>query len=152
MTYGALWLAWPTHAVRLINDTTGRELACAAAQTGLALRLTYVHSIYGQPAAEEFVVGVEGLELVRLRSASVPVLEYYARRESIRQEGAEHVIEVPHERHASLTVLVSALGQRAVHYDGRVWALPDLAADGDRVRLTVERAPRLCTLWPRQPR
>ena len=152
MTCAALWLAWPVQAVRLINDTNGRDLDCVAAHSGAPLRLTYVHSIYSQPAAEEFLVGDDGLELVGLRSPSVPVLEYYARREPIRRDGAEHAIDVPHERHTSLTVLVSALGQRTVHYDGRVWTLPDLAADGDRVRLTVERAPRLCTLWPRQPR
>ena len=142
------WLLWPVPAVRLLNDSTGAELACAPAVHGAPLRLTYVHSIYREPASEEFVVRETGLELVRLRSASVPVLEYYARPETIRSSGGEHVIEVPAERHTALPVLVSVLGQRTVHYDGRTWALPRLAADGERVRLTVERAPRLCTLWP----
>ena len=85
---------------------------------------------------------------MRLRSPSVSVLEYYARPEPIRPDGAEHVIHVASERHTSLPVLVSALGQRTVHYDGRRWPLHELAADGDRVRLTVERSPRICTLWP----
>ena len=146
------WLLWPVPAVRLLNDSTGVELGCAPAVDGAPLRLTYVHSIYRQPAAEEFIVRAAALELVRLRSASVPVLEYYARPETIRPLGEEHVIDVPAERHTALPVLVSALGQRTVHYDGRTWALPQLAADGERVRLTVERAPRLCTLWPHRIR
>ena len=144
----AAWLVWPVPVVRLRNDTRGADLACVHARVGQPLRVTYIHSIYRAPAAEEFVIGDGRLELVRLRSTSLPVLEYYARREPIQPFGAEHVIDVPSERHSELPVLVSALGQRTVHYDGRVWALAQIAADGDRVRLTVERAPRLCALWP----
>jgi hypothetical protein len=141
-------LAWPVPAVHLVHEPTVQELACVAARDGAPLRLTYVHSIYGAPAAEEFLVRSDALELVRLRSASVPVLEYYQRPEPIRPSGAEYVIDVPRERFAVLPILVSALGQRTVHYDGRSWALSRLAADGESVRLAVDRVPRLCTLWP----
>ena len=149
MTFTAAWLGWPVPTVRLVSDTRGVEIACAPAKMGAELRLTYVHSIYREPAAEEFRVRADGLALVRLRSVSVPVLEYYARPESIRSVGGDYVVDVPNERHGSLPVLVSALGQRTVHYDGRVWPLHELAADGERVRLTVEPAARMCSLWPK---
>ena len=145
------WLAWPVPAVRLRHSTGGQNLACVAARDGAPLQLTYVHSIYGVPASEEFVVRPDALELVRLRSASIPALEYYQRREAIRHSGADYTIEIAPERFTEVPVLVSALGQRTVHYDGRTWELPRLAADGETVRLTVERAPRLCTLWPQHP-
>jgi len=152
----ATWLLWPLPVVRLVNETRQRELACAAVREGATLHLSYVHSIYRQPATEEFRVSETGLDLVRLRSVSVPVLEYYARSEPIQLAGAgagagrvaEHVIEIQPQRHANLTVLVSELGQRTVLYDGRTWPLHRLAGDGERVRLAVERAPRICTVWP----
>jgi len=145
----AIWLLWPLQTVRLVNNTRQRELACAAVREGATLELSYVHSIYQQPATEEFRVSAAGLDLVRLRSVSVPVLEYYARPEPIQPAGTEYVVEVAPERHTALAVLVSALGQRTVLYDGRTWPLYRLAGDGDRVRLAVETAPRICTLWPR---
>jgi hypothetical protein len=151
MTGALLWLNWPVPAVRLRHAASGQELACVHARDGAPLRLAYVHSIYSAPAAEEFVVRRDALELVRLRSTSVPVLEYYQRREPIRASGADYTIEIAPERYTDLPVLVSALGQRTVHYDGRTWALPLLAADGETIRLTVERVPRLCTLWPHRP-
>ena len=148
MTGALLWLNWSVSAVRLRHGGRGQDLACVLARNGAPLQLTYVHSIYSVPAAEEFVVRTDALELVRLRSASVPVLEYYQRREPIRANGADYTIEIAAERFTDLPVLVSALGQRTVHYDGRTWALPLLAADGETIRLSVDRVPRLCTLWP----
>ncbi|HEU5318826.1 MAG TPA: DUF1850 domain-containing protein [Chloroflexota bacterium] len=139
---------WPTRAVRIVDETNGRQLACVAARAGTELRVAYVHSIYRQPASEEFVVRDDALELTRLRSPSLPVMEYYARREPIQQDVAGYTIEVAPERHQSLPVLVSRLGERTVHYDGRVWPLYELAADGDRVRVSVGPRPRICTLWP----
>ncbi|HXI17603.1 MAG TPA: DUF1850 domain-containing protein [Chloroflexota bacterium] len=150
MAAAAVWLLRPLPTLRLVNDTRQRELTCAAVREGSTLGLSYVHSIYQQPATEEFRVSASGLILVRLRSPSVPVLEYYARPEPIETDGNEFVIEVMPQRHTALSVLVSALGQRTVLYDGHTWPLYRLAGDGDRVRLAVETVPRMCTLWTRR--
>ena len=140
--------------LRITNESTDRIVAEVPVDTGAGLTLSYVHSIYRQPGHEEFTVQPDGLRLVRLRSGSVPVLEYYARVEPIRSAaaGAEHVIDVAPELHRTLPVLVSALGQRTVTTNGRSYRLHQMVADGDRVRLRVARVPRgkaLLAAWPR---
>lgn len=117
------------------------------AANGTSLQLSYVHSVYRQPAVEEFRLDERGLELVRLRSVSVPVLEYYARPEPIRPTGTEHVIELQPELHRELTILVSAMGRRTVAYAGCTLPLYELAGEGDRVRLAVAPVSRLTLLW-----
>ena len=106
------------------------------------LQLRYRHSVYGQPAVEEFAVTPAGLRLVRLASPSVAVLEYYARPEPIRPAPEGYEIRVlsgpPVPR---LTLLASETGQRTVRFGGRELPLATLAGDGHRVSLAVTGAP-----------
>jgi len=141
-----LWLLWPVRAVEITNDSARQPIARVAADDAAPLRLTYLHSIYRQPAAEEFTVRDEGLELVRLASPSVAVLEYYARPEPIVPSGGAYEIQPAPTLYRQLSVLVGAVGRRTVAYAGRELPLYQLAADGDRVSLHVGWTPRLALL------
>ena len=147
----ALWGLWPVSALEIANATTHQTIARLAVAGDAPLRLTYRHSIYRAPAAEEFAVGEEGLDLVRLASPSPAVLEYYARSEPIVASGAGYEIRLAPERHAALALLASELGQRTVAYAGHELPLHHLAADGHRVTLRVVRAPRVTLLWSSPP-
>ncbi len=160
------WLPAPqsrpaqTPALRVVDETSGETLAHlplapgsgpgpelgqgaeAGLEGGAPLQLRYRHSVYGQPAVEEFAVTPAGLRLVRLASPSVAVLEYYARPEPIRPAPEGYEIRVlsgpPVPR---LTLLASETGQRTVLFGGRELALATLAGDGHRVSLAVTGAP-----------
>jgi hypothetical protein len=141
-----VWSLWPVRAVQIVNDTRQQTIARLAARDGAPLRLSYVHSIYQQPGSEEFAVQPDGLELVRLASPSVAVLEYYARPEPILLAGEAYEIRPQPQRYAQLSVRVGPVGRRTVVYAGHELALHELAADGDRVTLQVVQVPRLA-LW-----
>jgi hypothetical protein len=156
------WLATPRSraapALRVVDETSGETLAHlplapesgpgpgpemgpgagAELEGGAPLQLRYRHSVYGQPAVEEFAVTPAGLRLVRLASPSVAVLEYYARPEPIRPAPEGYEIRVlsgpPVPR---LTLLASETGQRTVRFGGRELALASLAGEGHRVSLAV---------------
>ena len=147
----ALWTLWPVPTLQVANDTRGRPIARLVAEEGAPLHLSYVHSIYRQPAVEEFAVRAGGLELVRLASPSVAVLEYYARPEPIVPVGEVYAIQPAPELHPRLAVLVGEVGRRTVAYAGRELPLHRLAADGDRVTLQVGPAPRLALWWSGLP-
>ena len=124
-----------TPALRVVDETSGETLAHlplapesgrelgqgaeAGLEGGAPLQLRYRHSVYGQPAVEEFAVTPAGLRLVRLASPSVAVLEYYARPEPIRPAPEGYEIRVlsgpPVPR---LTLLASETGQRTVRLRG----------------------------------
>jgi hypothetical protein len=147
-----------TPALRVVDETSGETLAHlplapesrpgpgpepglgveAELEGGAPLQLRYRHSVYGQPAVEEFAVTPAGLRLVRLASPSVAVLEYYARPEPIRTAPEGYEIRVlsgpPVPR---LSLLASETGQRTVRFGGRELALASLAGEGHRVSLTV---------------
>ena len=141
------WALWPVRLVQ-VEDAQGLPLARLLLADDAPLQLSYVHSIYRQPAVEEFAVRADGLELVRLASPSVAVLEYYARPEPIVPDGEAHVIRPAPERYAALAVRVGAVGQRTLRYAGQILSLHGLAADGERVTLQVVQTPRLALLWP----
>jgi hypothetical protein len=108
------------------------------------LQLRYVHSIYRQPATEEFAVRRDGLYLVRLASPSTAVLEYYARPEPVAPvapagSGFEIRLARP-ERFPGLSVLASEVGERTVVYAGRELPLHRLAGPGHRVSLSLTAA------------
>lgn len=136
-------------AVRLVDEGSGRELARVAVEDGATLRLSYVHSIYVQPAAEEFAVRSDGFELVGIASPSQAVLEYYARAEPIERVGDGYLIRVAGERHARLRVRASVLGRRTAHVGGRAFVLHEVAGDGAPVALEVASGLRFVPL--RQP-
>jgi hypothetical protein len=142
----AIWSLWPVRAVQIVNATRQQTIARLAVRDGAPLRLSYVHSIYRQPGLEEFAVRPGGLELVRLGSPSVAVLEYYARPEPILPAGELYEIRPTPERYPELAVRVGPVGRRTVAYAGRELALHELAADGDRVTLQVVQMPRVALL------
>ena len=144
----SIWALWPVLALEVVDDTAGRVITRLAAAGEAPLRLSYVHSIYRQPGAEEFVVRSEGLELVRLASPSEAVLEYYARPEPIALQAGTYEIRTTPELHPRLAVLVGTVGQRTVTYAGRQLPLHQLAPDGERIALQVVRAPRIVLLTP----
>jgi hypothetical protein len=145
-----------TAALRVVDETSGETLAHLPLDLGRApgtapgtdteggreggalLQLRYRHSVYGQPAVEEFAVTPAGLRLARLASPSVAVLEYYARPEPIRPAPEGYEIRVlsdpPLPR---LGLLASETGQRTVLFGGRELPLASLAGDGHRVSLAV---------------
>ena len=141
------WALWPVRLVQ-VEDARGLPLARLPVADDALLQLSYVHSIHRQPAVEEFAVRADGLELVRLASPSVAVLEYYARPEPIVPDGEAHVIRPAPERHAPLAVRVGTVGQRTLRYAGQILPLHGLAADGERVTVQVVQTPRLALLWP----
>jgi Domain of unknown function (DUF1850) len=141
-----IWSLWPVLAVQIVNETRRQTIARLAVQDGAPLRLSYVHSIYGQPGVEEFAVRPGGLELVRLGSPSAAVLEYYARPEPILTAGRLYEIRPAPQRYPQLSVRVGPVGRRTVVYAGHKLALHELAADGDRVTLEVLPVPRLALL------
>ena len=138
-------LLQPAPAIEVADADSGRALLYLPLVDDSTLWLGYVHSVYRQPAREGFRVQDGGFALVELRSRSQAVLEYYARAESIGREGDEYAIRLAGEHYAELPVLVSALGQRTLHYASRQLPLHGLAGDGARVRLRVVRPPRLVT-------
>ena len=143
-----VWLLWPVQVVRLTNESARRQVVALPARDGDRLSFEYIHSIYRQPAAEEFRVRSSGLELVALRSASMSVLEYYARSEAARADGDQFVIAVRPERHAPLRLMASEVGQRTLIFGRRRMPLHQVAANGERLTLSVERVPRVEALWP----
>ena len=144
-----LWWLWPERTVYVANETRGQTIARLPVLDEAPLQLRYVHSVYRQPAAEEFRVRPDGLELVRLASPSVAVLEYYARAEPIAPAGEGYEIRIAgRQLYGRLSVLAGETGRRTVAYAGRELPLQCLAADGDRISLSVIRAPRLARLWP----
>jgi hypothetical protein len=146
-----LWALAPVPVLHVANATGNQTVARLPLVPEAPLRLSYVHSIYRAPAAEEFAVGDAGLALVALHSPSLAVLEYYARREPVLTTESGYTIQVAPEQHPHLAVRASAIGQRTVAYAGHELPLHRLAADGDRVTLAVERAPRLALLWDSPP-
>jgi hypothetical protein len=130
--------ARPAAAVSVDDVTGGRPLAVLPLDDGAPLHLRYVHSVYRQPATEEFAVRPDGLYLVRLASPSAAVLEYYARPEAVTpaERGFEIRLARP-ERFPSLSVLASEVGERTVVYAGRELPLHRLAGPGHRVSLSL---------------
>ena len=141
-----IWSLWPVRAVQIVNDTRQQTIARLAVEDRAPLRLSYVHSIYRQPGIEEFAVRPGGLDLVRLGSPSVAVLEYYARPEPIVAAGGLYEIRPAPQRYDQLSVRVGPVGRRTVVYAGHQLALHELAADGDRVTLEVVHLPRIALL------
>jgi Domain of unknown function (DUF1850) len=148
----------PPAALRVVDETSGETLAHlplapepgrgrgsgreSEPAGGTPLQLRYRHSVYGQPAVEEFAVTPAGLRLVRLASPSIAVLEYYARPEPIRPAPEGYEIRVLSEPPVPrLGLLASETGQRTVLYGGQVLPLAALAGDGHRVSLAVSGAP-----------
>jgi hypothetical protein len=143
--------------ITVVNENRGQTIAQLHIQDGTPLQVRYVHSVYRQPAVEEFAVSAQGLELVRLASPSVAVLEYYARPEPVAPagagSGAYEIRPTRAARQARLTVLASATGRRTVVYASQELPLHRLAAEGDRIRIAVERGdrprpPALGVPWP----
>jgi hypothetical protein len=146
------WALWPVPALEVADATTGRPLAWLSAPVDGVVALTYLHSLYGQPAREEFIVTPAGLQLVRLASPSLAVLEYYGRPEPPARVGAEYTIAVApcpvdapcaEGPRQELAVLASARGRRSLEVAGRVVPLYRLGATDDRVTLRLGWAPRL---------
>ena len=116
--------------------------------------LRYMHSIYRQPATEEFAVRADGLYLVRLASPSTAVLEYYARPEPVTPAGSGFEIRLARpERFPRLSVLASEVGERTVVYAGRELPLHRLAGPGHRVSLSLTAGgqPGPCRFPPPAP-
>jgi Domain of unknown function (DUF1850) len=152
-----------TAALRVVDETSGETLAHlpldlgtapgmapgtdtedeggAGGEGGALLQLRYRHSVYGQPAVEEFAVTLAGLRLSRLVSPSVAVLEYYARPEPIRPAPEGYEIRVLSDPPVPrLGLLASETGQRTVLIGGRELPLAALAGEGHRVSLAVTQA------------
>lgn len=144
---GLVAAAWPVPALEIVDPASGHVHVRLAVAEATPVRLAYLHSLYRAPGSEEFVVRDGRLELVRLRSPSEAVLEYYARPEPIRLAPDGYAIDVAGPAYAELPVLASATGQRTVHCCGRVVALASLAGDGARVVLRVAQRPRVVVLW-----
>lgn len=124
-------------ALVISHGRTGKGLARLEAPAGTPLQLTYVHSIYRQPAIEEFRLDGSGLTLIRLGSPSAAVLEYYARPEPLRPiDGGFAILPAP-IHYPTLTILASERGERTVVYGPSTIPLYRLVPDGDPVRLGV---------------
>ena len=97
---------------------------------GDSFSLSYVHSIYGAPAEERFLIDEhDRLRLVAINSASQAVLEYYG-------PGAGDPSIVPSV--AVLPVIADRIGQRTLEIAGRRLPLYRFG-DGVHLRLQVER-------------
>jgi hypothetical protein len=135
-------------AVAVDDETGGRALARLPVDGDAPLQLRYVHSIYRQPATEEFAVRTDGLYLIRLASPSIAVLEYYARPEPVEPAGSGFEIRLARpERFPGLSVLASEVGERTVVYAGRELPLHRLAGPGHRVSLSLTAAGPAGALW-----
>jgi hypothetical protein len=143
-----LWSLWPEYTV-WVENTSRQHTIARLPLTGGPLEIRYVHSIYREPATEEFVARPEGLELVRIASGSAAVLEYYARPEPITPAGDGYELRPAPQLYRELALLAGETGKRTVVYAGHELALHRLAADGDRVSLSVTRAPRALRFWNR---
>jgi hypothetical protein len=130
-------------ALHVVDEARGESIAVLPVAGDSLLELRYVHSVYHQPAVEEFAVRPDGLRLVRLTSPSVAVLEYYARPEPVTPTDTGFEIRLATaERYPRLEVLVGEVGQRTVVYAGRELPLYRLAGEGVRVGLTVTQGER----------
>lgn len=98
--------------------------------SGDSFALSYVHSMYGEPAEERFTVEEDGrLRLVGVSSPSQAVLEYYG-------PGARDPGIVPAV--AQLLVIADRIGRRTLEVDDRRIPLY-LFGDGVHLTLQVER-------------
>src|SRR3712207_8273670 len=82
-----VWLLWPLTWLEVADAATGQVFVRFAPPEGAPLVLEYVHSMYHEPAWEEFRLRDGGLALISIRSRSEAVLEYYARPEPIVEIG-----------------------------------------------------------------
>ncbi len=97
--------------------------------------VTYQHSMYDQPVAEEFVVGPGGeLVLEAVSSPSAAVREYFG-------------ITAPGERHAVVRTMcrivfrIAAGVPQRLRVAGEERSFLELGDHGDRIVLTASRAP-----------
>jgi hypothetical protein len=142
-----LWGLWPMPALYVVNETRRHTIARWPVRDSASVRLHYVHSIYQQPAVEEFDIRPTGFELVRLASPSVAVLEYYARPEPITAADDGYAVRLSPQVYSRLSLLVGNTGRRTLSYGGRELPLYQAAADGDRISLVVQRTPRVALAW-----
>lgn len=111
------WLLCPVRFVLARAEASGRIVAVFPASRGDEFSLTYLHSVYRQPAAEDFVVEAAGFSLARIASPSEAVLEYYGRHEPIVRTETGYEVRPAARRRVhveSLRVLASVEGARTL--------------------------------------
>jgi hypothetical protein len=128
----------PPERLDIVLATDGRRRAVPAV-AGEVARLRFQHSVYGSAVEEEFVVGSDGLRLVRLRYGEERLAEFYGH-EDARHDGAWWVVDAAPRLHASITVRVSAgSGMRLVTPSTAI-DLMEWVRAGGAVRVSVEAA------------
>jgi hypothetical protein len=134
----------PGRALVVRDAVSGRPASIVPIAIGETFAVTYVHSIYRQPALEEFVVRDEGFALTRIASRSEAVLEYYARSEPVQaRDGAFELRPQPGLVLSVLPLLASTDGARTLEYLSL--RIP-LFRHGAHVTLSCESLPR-AAIW-----
>lgn len=115
--------------VLVVRTSGGRLCDAFPAEAGDGFSLSYIHSIYGAPAEERFVIQNDGrLKLVSVTSPSRAVLEYYG-------PAAGDPSLVPPVR--TLPLIADRVGRRTLNIAGQ--QIPLYAfGDGAHLRLQVE--------------
>lgn len=140
------WLLYPVRFVVARAEASGRIVAAFPASRGEGFSLTYVHSVYRQPASEDFVVDARGFSLARIASPSEAVLEYYARREPIVRTDTGYEVRPAGSQGVhveSLRVLASAEGARTLVMGMERAPLFAIGSPGRAVIISVVRLPRV---------
>ncbi len=96
----------------------------------------YVHSIYGEPVAEEFQVEKDALILKGVRTKSPAVMEYYGFEEGREFHPMNQVLGAIYFRWGT------GEGQGLMVRERKIY-LSEIGSKGDRIRLTVKSVP----LW-----
>jgi hypothetical protein len=117
----------------LVETPGGRIVASVALPPDGAFTLRYRNSLYGTPAAEDFVVTDGAIHLVGLRAEQLAVLEeYYAISSPARRDpaGGDWWAEPAHRPVIqALQLAATDLGERTLHVSGatpvELWRLVD---------------------------
>lgn len=139
-------LLGPT-SLLVVRLETGELEAFIPVRPGERFSLSYVHSIYDQPAEEIFTIDTEGrICLQALRSRSLAVLEYYDREPARKVATGEWEITVRGSSELALPVIADKTGKRTLRVAGREIPLYHLG-EGGHFQLQMERWPNWKVLW-----